>query len=56
MGVHASTLASDVGRRQAYAIAYTSDGMDKPGVTKTRMWGAYEKVSVRRATAGEGKR
>src|SRR5437867_5579557 len=24
---------------------------DKPGVTETRMWGAYEKVSVKRATA-----
>jgi hypothetical protein len=22
---------------------------DKPGVTETRMWGSYEKVSVRRA-------
>jgi len=29
---------------------------DKPGVTETKMWGAYEKVSVRRATAEEGKR
>jgi hypothetical protein len=23
--------------------------VDKPGVTETKMWGAYEKVSVRRA-------
>jgi hypothetical protein len=23
--------------------------VDKPGATETRMWGAYEKVSVRRA-------
>ena len=23
--------------------------VDKPGVTEVRMWGAYEKVSVRRA-------
>jgi hypothetical protein len=28
---------------------------DKPGVTETRMWGSYEKVSVKRATE-EGKR
>src|SRR5947209_6672918 len=29
---------------------------DKPGVTETKMWGAYEKVSVKRASAAEGKR
>jgi hypothetical protein len=30
---------------------------DKPGVTETRLWGSYEKVTViRRATAEEGKR
>ena len=29
---------------------------DKPGATETRMWGANEKVSVKRATAREGKR
>jgi hypothetical protein len=30
--------------------------MDKPGVTETRVWGSYEKVTVvRRATAEEGK-
>jgi hypothetical protein len=29
---------------------------EQPGVTETKMWGAYEKVSVRRATAEEGKR
>jgi hypothetical protein len=29
---------------------------DKPGVTETKMWGAYEKVSVKRTTAEEGKR
>ena len=29
----------------------------KPGVTETRLWGSYEKVTViRRATAEEGKR
>jgi hypothetical protein len=30
--------------------------MDKPGVTETRVWGSYEKVTVvRHATAEEGK-
>jgi hypothetical protein len=30
--------------------------VDKPGVTETRLWGSYEKVTViRRATAEEGK-
>ena len=30
---------------------------DKPGVTETRMWGSYEKVSVKRAArAEEGQR
>ena len=29
--------------------------VSQPGVTETKMWGAYEKVSVRRATAEEGK-
>ncbi len=31
--------------------------VDKPGVTETRLWGSYEKVTViRRATVEEGKR
>ena len=31
--------------------------VDKPGVTETRLWGSYEKVTViRRAAAEEGKR
>jgi len=31
--------------------------VDKPGVTETRLWGSYEKVTViRRATAEEDKR
>src|SRR5437870_11798978 len=31
--------------------------VDKPGVTETRLWGSYEKVTViRRAPAEEGKR
>jgi hypothetical protein len=28
---------------------------DKPGVTETRMWGSYEKVSVKRVTGEEDK-
>jgi hypothetical protein len=31
--------------------------VDKPGVTETRLWGSYEKVTViRRASSQEGKR
>jgi hypothetical protein len=30
--------------------------VEKPGVTEIRTWGAYEKVSVKRATTEEGKR
>jgi len=31
--------------------------VDNPGVTESRLWGSYEKVTVlRRATAEEGKR
>jgi len=30
--------------------------VSQPGVTETKMWGAYEKVSVRRTTAEERKR
>jgi hypothetical protein len=29
--------------------------VEKPGVTEVRMWGAYEKISVQRASV-EGKR
>ena len=29
--------------------------VDNPGTTEVRMWGAYEKISVQRAS-GEGKR
>jgi hypothetical protein len=29
---------------------------NQPGVTETRMWGAYEKVSVKRTTAEGGRR
>ena len=30
--------------------------VSQPGVTETKMWGAYEKVIVQRTTAEEGKR
>jgi len=31
--------------------------VDNPGVTETRLWGSYEKITVtRRATTEEGKR
>ena len=30
--------------------------VSQPGVTETKMWGAYEKVSVIRRAAEEGKR
>ena len=52
--------------RQPVRLASTAGGktanvrvqrVDKPGVTETRLWGSYEKVTViRRATAEEGKR
>ena len=29
--------------------------VEKPGVTELRMWGAYEKISVQRASAERGK-
>ena len=29
--------------------------VNRPGVTEVKLWGSYEKVSVRRASAEEGK-
>jgi hypothetical protein len=29
--------------------------VDKPGVTEVKLWGSYEKVSVKRASGEEGK-
>ena len=44
-----------VGRPYTTAGGKTSHArvqrVDKPGATETRLWGSYEKVSVRRATA-----
>src|SRR5437899_10312591 len=56
---------TDSGEWQVVGRPYTTNGgknahvrvqrVSQPGVTETRMWGAYEKVSVRRARAEEGK-
>jgi len=32
------------------------ESVKQPGVTEIRSWGAYEHISVKRTTAGEGKR
>ena len=52
--------------REVVGRPYTTNGgknahvrvqrANQPGVTETKMWGAYEKVSVKRRTAEEGKR
>src|SRR5947209_18528536 len=60
-------LTDSTGEWEVVGRPYTTNGgknaqvrvqrASKPGVTKTKMWGAYEKVTViRRATAEEGKR
>jgi len=60
-------ISDESGAREIIGRPYTTAGgktshvrvqrMDKPGVTETRQWGSYEKVTViRRATAGERKR
>ena len=60
-------LSDSTGEWQVVGRPYTTAGgktshvrvqrVDKPGVTETRLWGSYEKVTViRRATAEEGKR
>ena len=53
-------LTDESGTWQVIARPYSSAGgktshvrvqrVDKPGTTETRLWGSYEKVSVRRAT------
>ena len=30
--------------------------VNQPGVTEVKLWGSYEKVSVKRASTDEGKR
>jgi hypothetical protein len=52
-------LTDSTGKWQVVGRPYTTAGgksasvrvqrPDKPGVTETRMWGSYEKVSVKRA-------
>ena len=59
-------LADSTGEWEVVGRPYTTNGgknahvrvqrTSQPGVTETKMWGAYEKVSVRRVTAEEGKR
>jgi len=59
-------MPDSAGEWQVVGRPYTSAGgkstsvrvqrVDNPGVTETRMWGSYEKVTViRRASAEEGK-
>jgi hypothetical protein len=57
-------LTDSTGEWQVVGRPYTTSGgkntlvrvqrPDKPGVTETRMWGSYEKVSVTRAGKAEG--
>ena len=60
-------FSDESGEREVIGRPYTTAGgktshvrvqrVDKPGVTETRQWGSYEKITViRRATAEEGKR
>src|SRR5437660_9511746 len=59
-------MTDSTGEWQVVGRPYTTAGgknshvrvqrVDKPGVTETRLWGSYEKVTViRRASAEEGK-
>jgi hypothetical protein len=57
-------MTDATGEWEVVGRPYTTDGgknahirvqrVDQPGVTEVTMWGAYEKVSVKRATR-EGK-
>ena len=60
-------MTDSTGEWEVVGRPYTTNGgknahvrvqrASQPGVTETKMWGAYEKVTViRRATAEEGKR
>jgi hypothetical protein len=60
-------LTDSTGEWEVVGRPYTTAGgknshvrvqrVDQPGVTETRLWGSYEKVTViRRASAEEGKR
>jgi hypothetical protein len=59
-------LADEISEWRVIGRPYTTGGgknshvrvqrVDTPGVTETRLWGSYEKVTViRRASAEEGK-
>jgi hypothetical protein len=59
-------LADETGEWEVVGRPYTTAGgktshvrvqrVDKPGATESRLWGSYEKVSVRRGPVEEGKR
>src|SRR2546426_9203845 len=59
-------MTDSTGNWEVVGRPYTTNGgknahvrvqrASQPGVADTKMWGAYEKVSVRRVTAEEGKR
>ena len=60
-------ISDESGAREIIGRPYTTAGgktshvrvqrVDKPGVTETRQWGSYEKITViRRATAEEDTR
>jgi hypothetical protein len=56
-------MTDSTGKWEVVGRPYTTNGgknahvrvqrADKPGVTETKMWGAYEKVSVRRMSAND---
>ena len=56
-------FSDESGEWEVIARPYTSAGgktshvrvqrVDKPGVTETRMWGSYEKITVMRRTTAE---
>jgi hypothetical protein len=37
----------------ARTLTFASSGWTKPGVTETRTWGSYEKITMRRRRAAE---
>ncbi len=59
-------LADETGDWEVTSLPYTTAGgknahvrvqrVGQPDVTELRTWGAYERISVKRATAEEGKR
>jgi hypothetical protein len=59
-------LADETGEYEVLGRPYSTGGgktahvrvqrVNQPGVTEVRLWGSYEKVSVKRASGEEGKR